>query len=123
MKRFIYQKGICADLDKEWKQSQPFGHIRVGTEHLFWKRHFRWYGVSSEAITRAYRRVEEVNGKTGCCSNDFSIHHLILCLRDGQCLELLIGDSLYRHEPEHLIEAMKKNWPQLIYGKEKKSNV
>lgn len=113
-----YQKGHSARLDEEFEQSRPFGRIRVGNDHLFWKKTFRWNLLPLSDVLRAYRRIEEVRGKTGCCSNDFSIHKLILLLTNGERLELLIGDSLYRHEPERLIEEMQRQWPQIAYGKE-----
>lgn len=118
MSESLYRKNQEAELDEEFRTGQPFGLIRVGKTRLFWRKNLRWRCLPICEVERAYRRIEEVNGKTGCCSNDFSIHKLILVLKNGEKKEVLIGDSLYRREPERLMEAMQQQWTQLIYGKE-----
>lgn len=115
---YTYKKGVYPWLDEEFAAAQPFGKLRLGKNGIFSRRGLRWSYIPVSLIARAYRRIEEVNGKTGCCSNDFSIHKLMLVKTDGELLPLLIGDSLYRHEPEKLMEAMQSQWPALAYGKE-----
>lgn len=117
MSEMVYHKGVLSELDEEFAQSQPFGRIRVGQKHLFWKQTLRWYFLTIDQVERLYRRIEEVNGKTGCCSNDFSIHRLMVVKKGGEVLSLLIGDSLYRHEPERLMDAISQRFPHLAFGK------
>lgn len=119
MSNFIYQKGASPTLDAAFSRSQPFGKLRVSDSTLFWKQLLRWHALPVSDLQRVYRRVEEVHGTTGCCSNDFSIHRLVVVRKNGEELPLLIGDSLYRHEPERLMEFIRQHWSGVAIGKEK----
>lgn len=112
-----YQKGRSQELDAELAAAQSFGKIKVGQTVLFWRKTLRWFYIPAAELERVYRRVEEVRGKTGCCSNDFSIHRLMLVTKSGEEISVLIGDSLYRHEPERLMELMQSRWDTISYGK------
>lgn len=106
MPAFSYQKSANPALDAEFQTAPRFGKVKVGPTHIFWKKLLQWEALDRSEVERFYRRVEEVVGQTGCCSNDFSIHKLMASLKTGETLEILIGDSLYRHEPERLMEAL-----------------
>ena len=93
-----------------------FGRITVGTTHLFARQGLRLYAVPLEQVHRYWRRVEEAASHVGCCSTDFSMHKLGLQLSDGSRLLLPIGESLYRNEPERLIEALQTACPQAEPG-------
>lgn len=112
-----YKKGADAALDRDFQGAAPFGKVKVGDENLYWKIVLRWYYMPMKGIARAYRRLEEVKGRTGCCSNDFSIHKLMLVDEADGLKEVKIGESLYRHEPEALLEELKKRHPQIAIGK------
>ena len=112
-----YKKNTDAALDADFEAAAPFGKVKVGQHALYWKAVLRWRYARFAEIRRIYRRVEEVRGKTGCCSNDFSVHKLVLTDRDGNKQEVLIGESLYRHEPERLMEYLAEKHPEISYGK------
>lgn len=116
--RMDYKKGQDPAADSDFDAAAPFGKVRVGTVNLYCKGILRWSYLPMEEVVRIYRRMEEVRGKTGCCSNDFSIHTLIVVTKDGTKHEMKIGDGLYRHEPERLMDELKARHPQICYEKE-----
>lgn len=111
-----YRKGADAAQDAAFAAAQKYGHICVGGEWIFCRKGLFWYALPASAVVRAYRRVEQVQSHTGCCENDFDIHRLVLQLNDGTQQTLLIGDGLFRHEPEQLIDAMQALWPAMAIG-------
>ena len=111
-----YKKGADAAMDAAFASGAPYGKIKVADELLFARKGICWRAIRRADIAQAYRRVQEVRGRTCCCTNDFSIHHLIVLLQDGSKEELLIGEGLYRHEPERLLEEMQRRWPEVAYG-------
>lgn len=115
---YDYKKGQDPAVDRDYEAAAPFARIRVGDKFLFYKGLLKWNYISLTEAVRIYRRMEEVRGKTGCCSNDFSIHTLIVALKTGDVMEIKIGEGLYRHEPELLMEELKKRHPAILYAKE-----
>ena len=115
MNRLDYKKGMSAELDRDFEEAAPYAKVKVGQKNLYWRGFLRWSYMPMEEVTRIYRRIEEVKGRTGCCSNDFSVHKLIVENRDGESMEVLIGESLYRQEPERLMEKLKEIHPQITY--------
>ena len=113
---YPYKKNEDIQLTEEFRNAALFGKIKVGTRHLFWKKMLGWNYLELSEVERIYRRIEEVNGKTSCCSTDFSMHSLILTGLDGRTLTISIGDSLFRREPERLMEELKKRFPEIAYG-------
>ena len=112
----IYRKNINTALDVEYKEAEPFGNIKLGKTHIFCKKLIKTMYVDIASVTRAYRRIEEAKGRTGCCSNDFSIHFLMLETGNGETLKLKIGEALYRHEPEALMEKFRTLYPSVPVG-------
>ena len=112
----IYKKNLDAALDAEYRASEPFGSIRLGDRHIFCRKVLKTQLVDISTVTRAYRRIEEAKGRTGCCSNDFSSHFLMLETASGETLKLKIGEALYRHEPEALMERFKTLYPSIPVG-------
>lgn len=116
MKNFIYQKQTSEALDQEFQQAVKYGKIKLGKDHLFWKKGLKWYVVPLDDAERAYRRVEGVNAKMCCGRADFDIQKLVLLLKDGSRLELLIGDAMPK-EAERLFEQLKATRPNMLFGK------
>lgn len=112
-----YKKHDDPAMDAAFEAAQPFGHIRVGGGWIFARKGFAWNAVEASQVARVWRRVQQVTGRTCCATNDFNIHHLMLLMKDGTQNELLIGESMYRSEPERLVEVMQAMWPEIAYGK------
>ncbi len=116
IKAFIFNRGENAALDKEFENAASFDHVKLGDNHIFWRKGFRWYVIAIEQVTRAYRRVEEVKTKVCCGPANFDIQKLMLVLKDGETQEIRIGDGTKR-EAEGLYSALRNSHPQLQYGK------
>lgn len=112
-----YKKGADAAMDRDHADGVWFGNIRVGREFIFVKQFLRTMCVRADEVARAWRRVEQVEARTGCCSNDFSQHYLVMVLKDGSEVKWKIGEALYRHEPEALMEEIVKRWNWVEIGK------
>jgi len=113
--RYIKDKDTL--LDADFAAAEPFGNIKLGREAVFCRRLLRWSYVPISGIKRAWRRMEEAKGRTGCCSNDFSSHFLMLETADGEVVKLKIGEEMYRHEPEALMERIAAMHPGIPVGK------
>lgn len=114
--RFQYHRGEDSDIDLEWKEAPFYGKVKLGQQHIFWKKGFHWFVAELAAVQRAYRRVEEVNSKMCCGNVNFDIQKLVLLLREDVCLEILIGDGIPK-EAEALYKKLKDENPQIQYGK------
>lgn len=109
-----YRKGADKALDNEFSAALPYGNIRLGSSCIFARRMLRWKYIPYSRVKQAWRRIEEAKGRTGCCSNDFSSHFLMLLTVEGETLKLKIGDEMYRHEPEALIEKLRELQPGIV---------
>lgn len=113
-----YKKGVDEAADRDFAETGAYGKIKAGHEFLFWKELISWNYIPFSEIERIYRRIEDVSCRTGCCSNDFSVHTLIVIRKDGNIIEAKIGEGLYRQEPEKLIEEIREMHPDILIGKE-----
>jgi len=114
----LYKKGTVSAMDSDFESAAPFGKIKAGKDYIFCRGFIHWTYISFAELSRIYRRVEEVKGKTGCCSNDFSVHSLVCVTKNGESAELKIGEGLYRHEPERLMEYIKEIHPEIEFRKD-----
>ena len=62
----LYKKDHSAELDLEFQNAEIFGKIKVGTEHIFWKKIVRWYYIPVSELKQIYRRIEQVISRTSC---------------------------------------------------------
>ena len=111
-----YKKNVNAALDADFAAAEPFGNVKLGKEAVYCRRLLSWSYVLVSEITRAWRRIEEAKGRTGCCSNDFSAHFFMLQTANG-VEKLKIGEEMYRHEPEALLEKFAQMFPDIPTGK------
>ncbi len=116
MKQYLYTKGENTSLDESFVAAQTFGLIKLAADYIFWKKGLRWYVIPIEQVERAYRRVEEVKTKVCCGPANFDIEKLVLGLKNGEELELRIGDGALRQAQE-LYKSLKETHPELQFGK------
>lgn len=116
IKKFYYNRGVNDKLDREFEQAISIECVKLGVHHIFWKKNFHWYVVAVESIERAYRRVEEVKSKVCCGPANFDIEKLMLVLKDGELMEIRIGDGV-KQAAELLYSELRRQHPQLQYGK------
>ena len=117
IKNFIYNRGKDAELDGEFEQAASFEHVKLGDHSIFWRKGFCWYVVAIECVARAFRRIEEIKTKVCCGPANFDIEKLMLVLKDGEVLEIRIGDGAKR-EAEELFKKLRTLHPELQYSKE-----
>ena len=117
LKDYIYYKNTDAALDVEFNSAKPFGRAKLGEGHIFWKKGLKWYCADFSQCVRVFRRIAEVNTRVCCGNTNFDIQMLVLVMFDGSELEVLVGDSLLRHEAEALYAELQSAHPELHYGK------
>lgn len=116
VKQYMYTKGADAALDGDFAAGKAFGKVRAGQSAIFWRSGLRWCTIPVEHIQRIFRRREAVI-RRGCCGGkSFFIERLVLILRNGEKLELHIGDDIPK-DAEALLAALKMQHPDLQYGK------
>lgn len=113
---YSYEYGSNKEADSEFDEASVFGKVKMGQRYIFWKRGLRWSFVEIAKVQRAYRRIEAVKSKMCCGNVNFDIQKLVLLLKDGACLELLIGEGTPK-EAEALYRKLSSENPQIQYGK------
>ncbi len=121
-KNHIYSRGRDLIADQDFGSSAAYGKIRLGQTHIFWKKGLRWYTVSLDQVSRAYRQVEFVYGKLCCGGSSFDIQRLALVLQNGETLILTVGDNQIgdqiKKEAEVLYQVLQETHPGWQFGKE-----
>ncbi|MDD7738645.1 MAG: hypothetical protein SOT28_00175 [Fusicatenibacter sp.] len=110
-----YSQSISKELADEFSKSAPYGKVRMGTEHLFWKKAFSWKYLPYQEIRRIYRRVEAVDTKMCCGNVNFDIQKLVLELKSGEEQEVLIGEGI-PSVAEQLFRDLKEARNEITYG-------
>lgn len=111
-----YRSNLSHPVTSDFENADQYGKVKLGREFLFWKKSFSWQYVSLADVKRIYRRVEAVDTKVCCCNVNFDIQKLVVELNDGTVCELLIGEGIVS-EAEALFAALKKQRPELSFGK------
>ena len=115
---YSYQKKQNEQLDAEFSQASQYGKVKLGKNHIFWKKGLKWNVAELDQVSRIYRRIQGVDTKMCCGNVNFDIQKLVLICKDGTELELLIGDGMLR-EAEILYQKLKTGHPYISYGTEK----
>lgn len=111
-----YRKNQSQALTEEFASSDKYGKVKLGTDHIFWKKGLSWQYVSINEIQRVYRRIAAADTRVGCCSVNFDIQKLVIELKDTTVCELVIGDGMPK-EAELLYSSFKQQHPELSFGK------
>ena len=117
MKKYLYTREPNTPKEQELKTASVYGKVRIGTKNIFWKKGFQWYTIELDKIQRIYRRVEHVYGKLCGGGDTYDIERLMLVLKDGEQVELVIGDRMEK-EAVALMEYLQVTYPEIQYGKE-----
>ncbi len=117
MKKYTYIKNTDESVDREFSTAESYGQIKCGETVMFWKRGLKWYVISLSEVTRIYRRVEYVYGKICCGGDTYDMQRLVLVLKNGEELEIPVGDRMEKKAVE-LMEKLQKEHPEIQYGKE-----
>lgn len=117
MKQYTYVKNVNESADREFSAAESYGQIKYGETMIFWKRGLRWYVLSLAEVIRIYRRVEYVYGKICCGGDTYDMQRLVLVLKNGDELEIPVGDRMEKKAVE-LMEVFQKDHPEIMFGKE-----
>lgn len=116
MEMSVYQKNKDPEITKDFEQADLYGKVKLGWNHIFWKKRLSWQYVSLNEIYRIYRRVEAVDSKMCCGNVNFDIQKLVIELKDGTSCELIVSEGVPR-EAEVLYHALQNQRPEILYGK------
>jgi len=116
LKSYRYIAKEDAALDAEFATAAHYENVKLGTGHLFWKPMFRWHVIPISQSTRIFRRVQDVHGRLCCGGRSFRMEKLVLILKNGEELEIHIGDDVGK-KAKALLEALQTGHPQIAYGK------
>lgn len=115
MKPISYSKKADPALDAEFAAALPFGKVRLGQTHLFFRKFLGWQMVEPANAVRIFRRVEEVNAKMCCGRANFDIDKLVFVDANGE-FELIVAEG-DPEEAQALFDALRRQFPQIAYGK------
>ena len=102
-------EGDRTELEAEYRTGKSCGVIRLGEQHLFFKKLLSVYYIPYGDITRYFRRVEAVPAKIGCCSGEMQVENVVICGGDrelaqiqlpGKKAALFLMEELARLAPE-----------------------
>lgn len=66
-------------LADEYRESRGIGVVRLGSEHLFFRRFRKVYYIAYDEISRCFRRVVAVTTKLCCGKGELQLEYLVLC--------------------------------------------
>ena len=112
----VYKNGVNEAVDRDFREAVSYVRVKLGENHIFWKKGLKWSVIDIACVDRVFRRVEEVKTKVCCGPANFDIQKLVLVLKDGENVEIRIGDGTKR-EAEELFAKLQQIHPELKYGK------
>ena len=115
MKQYLYIRQETPSLDTDFSSAVSYGKVKLGKNTIFWKKGFKWYHVELNQVQRIYRRVEHVYGKLCGGGDTYDIERLMLILKNGENVELVIGDRMAK-DAIALMEHLKTSNPEIQYG-------
>lgn len=99
-------------LAQELKQAKPFGEIRIGTEHLFYRSLIRWRFIPFCECERIYIRVEF--GEYG----EFPLHEHYVIADTGKGVEKKLRVER-PDDAKEVLAYLKEHVKNVKLGKEK----
>ena len=107
-------------LTKEYRAAHAVGVFRVGSDHLFFRAGLKYYAIPCAAVTRFFRRVQQVPAKMCCGQGNFQIESLVLCGRansaDGPETELAQIQLPGVKAARLLMEELQEKLPHAAFG-------
>ena len=82
-------------------------------KELEYKKGFKWYKLSYPEISKAYLRIEEVNGRLCCGVANFDLYYLMLQTKEGELLKLEVPSKELAKE---MLEELEVKNPAMEVG-------
>lgn len=90
--------------------------IRLQDNDIEYKKGFKWHTLPYDAITQAYLRIEEVNGRLCCGVASFDMFFLMLKTRED---ELIKVEATSKDIVKQMLEEIKKKNEKIVIGYKK----
>lgn len=101
-------------LAAEYRSGKKLDVLRLGENHLFFRKKLSVYYLAYEELDRFFRRVLMVPMRVSCCKSEMPVEHIVLCADGKELAVLLLADP--RMAPP-VIEALKERAPNAKCGK------
>lgn len=98
----------AAELAKEYRTAKKIDVLRLGEEHLFFRKKMTAFYLSYRELDRFFRRVMMVPVRVSCCKGEMAVEHIVLCSGGEELAVLLLADP--RTAPS-VMEALKERAP------------
>lgn len=90
--------------------------IHLKDANIEYKKGFKWYNLPYDAITQAYLRIEEVNGRLCCGVASFDMFFLMLKTTED---ELIKVEATSKDIVKQMLEEIKKKNDKIEIGYKK----
>ena len=75
-------------MNQDYKESREIGIIRLGKEHLYFRRMRKIYYVPYADIRRCFRRVMLVPARLCCGRGNLEVENLVICTDKGEAAQI-----------------------------------
>lgn len=96
--------GLAAD----YKSAREIGVVRLGEEHLYFRRARKVYYIPYSEIRRAFRRVMLVPAKMCCGKGELHVESLVVCSEEKELAQIQLPGT---RAARGLMEELKKRIP------------
>lgn len=103
-------KGLAAEYD----EGREIGVVRLGREHLFFRRRWRIYYIAYDEIARCFRRVVAVQAKMCCGKGELQMEYLVVCDEEKELAVIQLPGT---RAAEALMEEMISRTPNAKHCK------
>ncbi|MGN1181234.1 MAG: hypothetical protein ACI4SD_08460 [Suilimivivens sp.] len=87
--------------------------VRLNEQNMEYKKGFKWVELPYREITKAYLRIEEVNGTLCCGRANFDMYFLMLQLSTGELLKL---ECTSKESVKEMLEVLKQKNDKIEIG-------
>ena len=103
------------DMEQDYRQSREIGIVRLGKEHLYFRRLHKIYYIAYADIRRCFRRVMLVPAKLCCGRGDLEVENLVVCTDQGEAAQIQLPGA---KAGKILLEELKIRLPGVSFTKE-----
>ncbi|MCI8549852.1 MAG: hypothetical protein HFI68_04535 [Lachnospiraceae bacterium] len=96
-------------LTADYKSAKEIGVVRLGAEHLYFRKSRKIYYAAYSDIRRAFRRVLLVPAKLCCGKGDLHVESLVICSDTEELAQIQLPGT---RAAKGLIEELKKRLPE-----------
>lgn len=106
-------KSVKEDLRPDYDSAHEIGILRLGAEHLFFRKMMKVYSISYTEITQCFRRVMLVPAKMCYGSGDLRVENLVICHDGKEIAQLQLPGT---KAAQLLMEELKEKAPYIDFS-------